>query len=198
MFFLLTVLLFVRSEVVPLATFDGADKTTFDWQTVNDPVMGGQSHSEFKLDSDNERGVWVGAVEIVPFLHAPGFCNLQAPGYGQKAVFNDISGAKGIVVDAAQTNSTGLTHFNTMLTTSGAVKFYKQGVYIANMTLSSELKRQVVPLSSFVCTWRGEDIKWCPPIESQLDKITNIGIGTAFPGKAGSFEVMLSFVGAEM
>merc|ERR1711941_262431 len=94
-----------KTSIVPLATFDGVEATTYDWEVVNDPVMGGKSHSTFQVDKEHEIGLWGGAVEIVPSLDAPGFCNLQAPGYGQKSTFKDITGASGIVVTAAQTNA---------------------------------------------------------------------------------------------
>merc|ERR1719487_1202039 len=70
---------------VPIATFDGVKATTLQWEPVNDPVMGGQSHSSFKVDTDKRLGVWAGEVKIVPFLKAPGFCNLQSPGLGKTA-----------------------------------------------------------------------------------------------------------------
>merc|ERR1719487_1405523 len=108
----------IHAAVVPLATFDGKDGTTYEWNAINDPVMGGQSHSQYELDADNQRGHWWGAVEIVPALDAPGFCNLQAPPYGQKGSFKDVTGATSLVVTASQVNSTGLTAFNTMLMTS--------------------------------------------------------------------------------
>lgn len=198
MIFLGLLILGTYAAVVPVATFDGKDGTTYEWNAINDPVMGGRSHSKYELDAQKQRGHWWGAVEIVPALDAPGFCNLQAPPYGEKGSFKDISGATNLVVTASQINSTGLTAFNTMLMTSGAMKYYKQGVYVANLTLTDELVPQMVPIESFRCTWRGEDVNWCPPLSTQLGKITNIGLGTYFPGIAGSFEVFVEFIGAEV
>merc|ERR1719421_1820605 len=91
------------SKTVPLATFDGATATSYPWETVNDPVMGGQSDSTFKMDKANGVGVWDGEVKIVPFLKAPGFCNLQAPGLMKKAKFPDLTGSNAIVIRARQT-----------------------------------------------------------------------------------------------
>ena len=86
---MLSSLLFVLHPLakaeVPIATFDGATGTTLAWAPANDPVMGGRSTSTFKVDADRKLGVWDGSVAIVPFLKAPGFCNLQAPGLNKTA-----------------------------------------------------------------------------------------------------------------
>lgn len=46
---------------------------------TDDPVMGGRSHSSFVVGDDeagnHNVGIFAGTVAIVPFLHAPGFCN---------------------------------------------------------------------------------------------------------------------------
>ena len=49
--------------------------------------MGGVSHSKFEIDEASKQGHWHGAVEIVPSLKAPGFCNLQSMPYGKTADF---------------------------------------------------------------------------------------------------------------
>lgn len=81
------------SDHVDLVTFDGAKATTFKWQAMNDPVMGGQSHSVFALDEKNKKGKWVGEVKIVPSLKAPGFCKIQTGNLISPlfAKFNDAS-----------------------------------------------------------------------------------------------------------
>jgi len=185
------------AKAVPLATFDGAAGTTWPWQPVNDPVMGGASSSKFRVDSARALGVWEGEVRIVPFLGAPGFCNLQAPGLYKEAVFPDISGTDGLTVRARQTNSAGLTLFNAMLMTSGAKnKKSKQGVYNANFTLSGDMEEHFLPYSAFKCSWRGQSVSWCPDLASQLAEVTAIGVGTVFPGVAGKFQVELASVSA--
>merc|ERR1719352_788597 len=97
---------------VPLATFDGAAETTRDWQPVNDPVMGGQSASNLTVDTDHKVGLWEGDVKIVPFLKAPGFCNLQSPGLYKTAKFPDLSGMEGVSIRAREAHASGLSHFN--------------------------------------------------------------------------------------
>merc|ERR1711990_1003745 len=79
-----------------LATFDGNKGSTFVWEAVNDPVMGGQSYGNFSVDDIRKVAIWEGEVKIVPFLHAPGFCNAQAPGLGHTASFPSADGAKTI------------------------------------------------------------------------------------------------------
>jgi len=54
--------------------------STFPWQLVNDPVMGGLSHSNFSIDTNSSSCFWKGTVEIVPSLSAPGFCNFETMG----------------------------------------------------------------------------------------------------------------------
>lgn len=182
---------------VPIATFDGTKSTTLDWQTVNDPVMGGQSKSVFSVDGARSLGVWSGNVAIVPFLKAPGFCNLQSPGLGKTASFPDLSSTSGIMVRAREANASGLEHFNVMLMSKGAKKLFKQGVYTANFTVSTSMTDHFVPYSAFTCTWRGQQVSWCPDITTQLAQINSVGLGTAFPGVAGDFEIDIESISAK-
>merc|ERR550514_43053 len=119
------------AKIVPLATFDGEKSTTFHFETINDPVMGGQSNSTLTMDPAHQVGVWDGEVAIVPFLKAPGFCNLQAPGLNKEADFADATGTEGIVVVARETSSKAgaLTHFNVQIMTKGASHLFKRGTY---------------------------------------------------------------------
>jgi hypothetical protein len=73
---LVSVITLVVAEVTYLATFDGATSTSWDWDETNDPVMGGKSVGTFSLDKTNKKGVFNGTCAIVPFLKAPGFCNV--------------------------------------------------------------------------------------------------------------------------
>merc|ERR1719326_520566 len=62
---------------VKLVSFDGT-ASDWKWHVLNDPVMGGRSHSTFSVDTATNKSVtWVGVTEIVPSLKAPGFCNLE-------------------------------------------------------------------------------------------------------------------------
>jgi len=73
---------------IDLITFDGAKGTTFEFKTLNDPVMGGLSQARWSVDQDGKFGTLDGEVVNVPQLKAPGFITAQADGR-----FRDISSA---------------------------------------------------------------------------------------------------------
>ena len=50
----------------------------FSWETMNDPVMGGKSYSQFSIKDDV--GIFDGEVVDVPFLKAPGFITMRGNG----------------------------------------------------------------------------------------------------------------------
>ena len=179
-----------------IATFDGAEGTTWPFVTVNDPVMGGQSNSTITIK--NKLAYWSGEVKIVPFLHAPGFCTIQSPGLNKKEDVPSLVGFDGIVVKAMSRNS-AITLFRVTLESSGATHDFKRGQYTANFALKSDTKdflESYVPWTAFKCSWRGEKVDWCPDITTQLDKFNMIGISTAFPGKAGKFNLEVESISA--
>lgn len=178
---------------VKIATFDGAEGTTWPWQTINDPVMGGQSMSKFEVDKTNNVGVWDGEVKIVPFLKAPGFCNLQSPGLGRKEDLPDLTGTAGIIAKASAKEG-GLTRFNIMLMTKGAKHFSREGVYAATINLTSKMDDHFAPWSAFSCTWRGQPVSWCPDLTTQLAQVDSFGMGTFYPGPAGKFHVEIESI----
>ena len=64
----------VAPLAIDLATFDGS--APHKWTVENDPVMGGQSFSNFSLTTlagNRTVGEWMGQCRIVPSLQAPGF-----------------------------------------------------------------------------------------------------------------------------
>lgn len=71
---------------IDIVTFDGAPATTFKFQVLNDPVMGGRSHADWKQSEGV--GVLDGEVVNVPSLKAPGFVTAVADGK-----FADMSAA---------------------------------------------------------------------------------------------------------
>jgi hypothetical protein len=73
---------------------------------------------------------------------------------------------------------------------------FKQGVYMANFTLTNTMDDHTVPWEAFTCSWRGQKVDWCPDVKTELAKISNIGVGTAFPGTAAPFEVHLESISA--
>jgi len=76
------------SDSIALVTFDGADATTFHFQELNDPVMGGRSNGSWSVAASY--GVMDGNVLDVPSLSAPGFIKAAADG-----TFTDVSNALG-------------------------------------------------------------------------------------------------------
>jgi len=66
------------SSAGSLVTFDGADGTTFKFEELNDPVMGGKSTGTWSLG--NGFGIMDGEVVNVPSLKAPGFIKAAADG----------------------------------------------------------------------------------------------------------------------
>lgn len=180
------------AKTVPIATFDGAPGTTWDWEAVNDPVMGGKSQSTFKVDTGRKLGIWDGQVAIVPFLHAPGFCHLQAPGRRKKAAFPDLSDVGGLSVRMRETYKNGLRRFSVMLMTKGARCFGPHcDVYTASFNLKpaegDTMEEHFLSWSSFICTRMGHKVDGCPPLTRKLSQVTSVGIGTS--GKAGKFDV---------
>jgi hypothetical protein len=72
-----------------LATFDGGAGAR-QWQLTNDPVMGGQSVSTYKIANDSM--IFDGSCAIVPSLKAPGFCNVRGES-GAVDISNSTTGA---------------------------------------------------------------------------------------------------------
>ena len=78
-----------QSPPVVLVTFDGSG-TDRSWRVTDDPVMGGQSKSSFAVQDGV--GKFSGTCAIVPFLKAPGFCNVGTThGLFTPAKFADAS-----------------------------------------------------------------------------------------------------------
>jgi len=76
------------SAGLPLVTFDKSPETTFTFQELNDPVMGGKSSGTWALGASY--GIFDGEVLDVPSLKAPGFIKAAADGK-----FADVSTALG-------------------------------------------------------------------------------------------------------
>eukprot|EP00747_Dinoflagellata_sp_TGD_P217548 gnl/TRDRNA2_/TRDRNA2_89935_c0_seq5.p1 gnl/TRDRNA2_/TRDRNA2_89935_c0~~gnl/TRDRNA2_/TRDRNA2_89935_c0_seq5.p1 ORF type:complete len:411 (+),score=79.87 gnl/TRDRNA2_/TRDRNA2_89935_c0_seq5:106-1233(+) len=176
---------------MPIATFDDAKGTTWSWQTVNDPIMGGKSNSTFEVDTSKQLGIWDGEVRLVPGLQAPGFCQVQAPGLYKEAAFPDLSGTRGIEVRARQANMPGLTNFNIQLRTN---KVQGPSSYTADFEMTDSMHDITVPWSAFNCQSHGQNVTWCPELSTQLARITNLGLGTAFPGRAAAFHVEIASI----
>ena len=60
-----------RAKEIPLVSFaaDASPSLTHTWTALNDPVMGGRSHSTFDV-TPSGTGSFEGTCAVVPFLHA--------------------------------------------------------------------------------------------------------------------------------
>jgi len=78
------------SQEISIVSFDGTPATTFKFEELNDPVMGGESSGTWSVNTTGQYGVMDGKVVDVPKLSAPGFIKAAADGK-----FPDISAAIG-------------------------------------------------------------------------------------------------------
>jgi hypothetical protein len=184
------------ATAVPIATFDGAECTgSWDWETVNDPVMGGVSKSSFRIEG--KIGVWSGDVKIVPFLKAPGFCTLRAPGFRKTAKFPDLRGSDGLVVRTAAKGA--LKDFRVTLSTDGAGRgMFKDMSYSAEFRSTDDFEDVFVPWKAFKCQYHGKNMDWfCPRLANQLDQVNSIGFATHYPLEAETpFELKIESISA--
>jgi hypothetical protein len=172
-----------------IVTFDGAKSTTHEFVAVNDPVMGGQSSSTFKVE--RKLGVFDGTVRIVPSLGAAGFCNANTEGTQS---FPDVRGSQGLGIRIM--NSGNLTGIEATVTTKNSGTVFKHGDYSGAFEVPSDGNFHEIELKwdKFQCKWRGEPIK-CPTITDQLDAVTELGLsfGQA-PNVPGSFHVEIESI----
>ena len=144
---------------LPLATFDGepSDKK---WSVMNDPVMGGQSHSSLSMSEGF--GSFRGKCAIVPFLHAPDFCQMSTThGLFAEPNFKDasayIDGALYLTVRSAEAYS----GFKVSFTAKHAKRPGGGAIHHAgpsfkadfNVVPGSQFRTVRVPFSSFSVDW---------------------------------------------
>jgi hypothetical protein len=215
-FFVLFALSVIADDVTYLATFDGANTTTWNWDETNDPVMGGKSVGTFTIDTNNKKGVFNGTCAIVPFLKAPGFCNVISKqslfkkfpdvskflgGYMMMKVRSDTPdyagfkvgfGAKGI----PRTSVYGNPSFKAPFAISGtdwqvvSVKFtdfsYDWSPYTGRCDTKDPTGTQ-----HHCCT--PDSPKYCPTAQF-LSEVTNVEFWAE--GAAGDFHLEIEWIGA--
>eukprot|EP00587_Corethron_hystrix_P010092 CAMPEP_0113296992 /NCGR_PEP_ID=MMETSP0010_2-20120614/43_1 /TAXON_ID=216773 ORGANISM="Corethron hystrix, Strain 308" /NCGR_SAMPLE_ID=MMETSP0010_2 /ASSEMBLY_ACC=CAM_ASM_000155 /LENGTH=227 /DNA_ID=CAMNT_0000149813 /DNA_START=1 /DNA_END=684 /DNA_ORIENTATION=+ /assembly_acc=CAM_ASM_000155 len=74
---------------IPIESFSDPVHT---WNTMNDPVMGGESSSSLSLDREHGTLIFSGEVAIVPYLGVPGFILA----YADDGPFPDVSSCAGL------------------------------------------------------------------------------------------------------
>lgn len=204
LFFFTLVLLFsfnffVSSETAAyLLTFDGNPATTSDkWTLTNDPVMGGLSNSTWSVDSVNQKGIWAGAVLIVPSLNAPGFCNIMS----EKKSWPNADGYSHLLIRARSTIPyKGFKVSFAADTLNMQFKCFKADF---TMTSSGEWEDIAIPFNEFSNNWSsytGEPIVKCSedpsvcPSSKNLQDISQIGFW--MEGAEGEFFFEVSSVSA--
>merc|ERR1719240_573424 len=78
--------------------------------------------------------------------------------------------------------------------TKGAKHLFQRGTYQADFSLTDQMGDHFVAWEDFKCSWRGQKVSWCPDLKTQLAQVTNIGVGTAFPGVAAKFHVEIQSI----
>lgn len=69
----IAVLLCCKADVILLDfSKESKETTSFRWDLTNDPVMGGQSYSNYSINEATQELIWEGTVKDVPDLDAPG------------------------------------------------------------------------------------------------------------------------------
>lgn len=189
--------LYDESQHTSLVTFDDADATTFDWDLVNDPVMGGLSNSTMTIH-DNTL-FWEGSVEIVPSLSAPGFCNLKSHKSFDK--FNDATGATHMFIRAVSHKPyDGLKFSFAADTLNPQFKCFKAD-FVMEHTGEEELI--AIPLTEFSNEWSastGEPTTKCSdnekvcPTQKNLADIQQVGLW--MEGSEGAFSLEIKEVWA--
>ena len=153
-----------QSPPVVLVTFDGSG-TDRSWRVTDDPVMGGQSKSSFAVQDGV--GKFSGTCAIVPFLKAPGFCNVGTThGLFTPAKFADasafIQGSLYLTLKSSTPTYTGFKvdfGANNLTRPSGSLSHGGSSLK-ANIEIPAGLKADAsgfvtikVPFSSFSVDW---------------------------------------------
>jgi len=130
-------------------------------ETLNDPVMGGESFSSFSWD-DGKCLIWEGEVKMVSFLQAPGFCILRTAGRQQFSGLDATSRISFLVMDGDGDDDTMLQPMAVIVDTGAQTT---EGDPVTYTSVLSEKRRGQdgtvelsAPWSSFVATFRGEKV----------------------------------------
>jgi len=201
-----------------LATFDGADGTTFKWYDTNDPVMGGKSISTFGVTG--KAGVFNGTCAIVPSLKAPGFCKVSTSNFlHPTAIFNNVSSAEhGAIQLKVRSATPRFGGFRVAFASPGLpVGQYGGGSFKGGFLLNGDGKDWEVvsvPMSDFSYDWsgftgrcdtldpdgtqhyccgEGNLKKYCPTADN-LGNITSMEVWAE--GAEGDFQLEVQWIGA--
>lgn len=207
------------ATLTKLVTFDGAEGTTFKWQDMNDPVMGGRSHSTFTVSK--KVGVFNGTCAIVPSLNAPGFCKATTKsGFLRHNKFADISShIDGHMELRVRTSTPGFAGFRVAFGAKNcpSTSRYGGGSFKSGFNLTDTAGWQLVkvPFTSFSYDWSGytgrcdtkdptgqqhhccdagANKKYCPT-STFLSTITDVEVWAE--GAEGDFHLEIDYIGAD-
>ena len=185
---------------VPLATFDGKKGTAHRWVVENDPIMGGQSVSNWSLTSTTGGtvGEWRGECRIVPALSAPGFTIAMTSG-SLVQHFPDVSDMDGLLLGMRNVGGNITTFMLAFCDSHIDVYRCQFASYKAKFTLprSDTMQEVFVPWSAFSDKWSaetGEHTKEDPPTHRSLKSISQLQLWVE--GVAGDFHIWLKHVSA--
>jgi len=123
------------------------------WSTMNDPVMGGRSHSQ--VDTESGMLNFTGVCAIVPSLQAPGFITAATGNsWFHRETFVDVSSCTGLKI-VANDLSGGYKGYRVSFGTAKPPggKFFAQG-YKADLSPSvGSLAPTLLPFANFTDFW---------------------------------------------
>jgi len=207
-----------ENEVV-LATFDGSSGTTFKWEDLNDPVMGGASTSTFLEDKAAEVGIFNGTCRIVSFLQAPGFAKVTtSSSFLSKNTFADASAfINGSFLLVVRSSTPGYQGFKAEFGAKNipSKRHFSAGTFKAGFNVTgTEWQTVKIPFSEFSYDWsdftgrcdtkdpnNGTQHVCCSaghpevcPTAAFLGSITSVAVWAE--GVAGDFHIEIKSIGA--
>jgi len=182
------------ADVLSLARFDGSS-ADFKWEEENDPVMGGVStNCTFTKDGDNSVADFVGTVEIVPSLKAPGFCFARTMTVSKQ--FADASAFSHLEIEYQSANT--YTGFKAAFAADTLIPQFTSFKADFNVSATSgDFATVRIPFSSFSNKWSsatGEPTAHSPPSAKNLKDIQSLQIWAE--GVQGPFNLQIKEIRA--
>jgi hypothetical protein len=170
--------------------------------------MGGVSNSIFTVAGG--LGVWTGEVKIVPFLHAPGTCQSEAPPFAAPVDCSEFDAIELTLASTGALKSFQASWGGPYVPKPAGSPHYRKNAYKAgfNVTGTGALETIVVPMSAFTssystytggctdhdavcCSTQHPEV--CPSTKTK-SKITDFGIDAQ--GALGKFALRISSIRA--
>jgi len=170
------------------------------WMTMNDPVMGGESYSDMKMEDDT--AIFSGEVKDVPFLGVPGFIQMEARG----GAYPDVSCCEYLKLDVM-----GMEEYEGYRVSFGTRRA-KSGVFATGFKAdfdapTGEFGHVIIPFNMFSVEWdeaTGDQIITCEedptvcPDEETLRNMQTIALwGEGVGGMVNLHVKSISAVGCD-